>query len=62
MTEVYDFDEIIDRGNTSSSKWEKYRGRDILPMWVADTDFAVASAIRQALIARAEHPIEALLQ
>jgi cystathionine beta-lyase len=57
MTETYDFDEIIDRSSSSSSKWEKYRDRDILPMWVADTDFAVAPAIRDAVSARAEHPI-----
>lgn len=53
----YDFDQIIDRGNSSSAKWGKYRGRDILPMWVADTDFAVLPEIQQALHARAEHPV-----
>jgi len=57
MTETYDFDEIIDRSNSSSSKWEKYRGCDVLPMWVADTDFAVAPQIQQALQQRAAHPI-----
>jgi cystathionine beta-lyase len=57
MTEIYDFDQIIDRSNTSSSKWAKYSGRDILPMWVADTDFAVAPCIQQAVIERAGHPI-----
>jgi hypothetical protein len=31
MTEIFDFDQIIDRSNTSSAKWEKYRGKDILP-------------------------------
>ena len=45
MTETFDFDQIIDRSNTSSLKWEKYRGRDILPMWVAESDFAIAPAI-----------------
>ena len=57
MTEKFDFDRIIDRSNTSSTKWEKYRGRDVLPMWVADTDFAVAPAIQQAVIERAQHPV-----
>jgi cystathionine beta-lyase len=57
MTEIHDFDREIDRRNTSSSKWEKYRDRDILPMWVADSDFAVAPAIQQALIERAQHPV-----
>jgi cystathionine beta-lyase len=57
MTETFDFDQIIDRSNTSSLKWEKYRGRDILPMWVAESDFAIAPAIQQALIKRAQHPV-----
>jgi len=57
MAQQFDFDKIIDRTDTSSSKWEKYRGRDILPMWVADTDFAVAPAIQQAVIERAGHPV-----
>jgi cystathionine beta-lyase len=57
MTKRYDFDQIIDRRNSSSAKWEKYRDRDILPMWVADADFAVAPAIQQAVIERAQHPV-----
>jgi len=57
MSETYDFDRQIDRSNATSAKWEKYRGRDILPMWVADTDFAVLPEIQQALHQRAEHPV-----
>ena len=57
MSEVFDFDQEIDRSNSDSAKWEKYGGRDILPMWVADTDFAVAPEIQQALHQRAEHPV-----
>jgi len=57
MAQQFDFDQIIDRSGTSSSKWEKYRDRDILPMWVADADFAVAPAIQQAVIERARHPV-----
>lgn len=53
----FDFDTPIDRGGTSSLKWERYAGRDILPFWVADMDFAVAQPIRDALAARLEHPI-----
>ena len=43
------FDKKIDRTNTSSEKWEKYKGRDIIPMWVADSDFETAPEITQAL-------------
>ena len=57
MPEIFDFDQIIDRSNTSSSKWERYRGTDVLPMWVAESDFAVAPAIQQALLERARHPV-----
>ena len=42
--EKYDFDRIIDRKNTSCLKYDfgmKRKGRtDLLPMWVADMDFA----------------------
>jgi len=57
MTQVFDFDQVIDRSNSSSAKWEKYRGRDILPMWVADSDFAVAPQIQQAMRDRVDHPV-----
>ena len=52
-----DFDTVINRQGTWSSKWDKYRGQDVLPMWVADMDFAAPDAVTQALRARLEHPI-----
>lgn len=57
MNETYDFDKIIDRHDTGSVKWEKYAGRDILPMWIADSDFEVMPAIQQALAERVAHPV-----
>jgi cysteine-S-conjugate beta-lyase len=57
MTEVFDFDREIDRRGTRSAKWDKYGDRDILPMWVADSDFAVAPEIQRALHERADHPV-----
>jgi cystathionine beta-lyase len=57
MTTSYDFDRLIDRTDTGSIKWDKYPGRDVLPMWVADSDFAVVPEIREALQRRAEHPV-----
>jgi hypothetical protein len=36
---MFDFDREIDRSGTMSLKWDKYKGQDVLPMWVADTDF-----------------------
>ncbi len=46
------FDKKIDRTNTYSEKWDKYKGRDIIPMWVADSDFETAPEITQALQTR----------
>ena len=52
-----DFDEVIDRQGTGSLKWDRYAGRDVLPMWVADMDFAVSPVISEALMERVRHPI-----
>jgi cystathionine beta-lyase len=49
------FDKIIDRTPSNAYKWERYKGRDILPMWIADTEFRCAEPILDALKARAEH-------
>lgn len=46
---IYDFDELIDRANTNSFKWDKYAGKDIIPLWVADMDFKSATPILEAL-------------
>jgi cystathionine beta-lyase len=51
------FEQIIDRRDTHSFKWDKYHNKDILPLWVADMDFAVAPAIQSAIEARTHHPI-----
>ena len=53
---VYNFDQYIERRNTNSAKWEKY-GNDVLPMWVADMDFASPEPLIQALRDRAEHGV-----
>ena len=52
-----DFDEIIDRSGTSSVKWERYHGRDILPLWVADMDFRSPPAVIDALRQRVDHGV-----
>ena len=55
----YDFDKLIERRNTGCVKWDECPNSDIIPMWVADMDFAVAPAIQEAVRQRAEHPIYA---
>ena len=55
----YNFDKLIERRNTGCVKWDECPNSDIIPMWVADMDFAVAPAIQEAVCQRAEHPIYA---
>jgi cystathionine beta-lyase len=54
---IYDFDTPVDRRGTDSQKWQKYAGRDILPLWVADMDFRAPPEVLAALHARVEHGI-----
>jgi cystathionine beta-lyase len=56
-----DFDRVIDRSDTYSIKWDNPKNAkgipDIIPLWVADMDFAPPSAVTEAIRKRAEHPI-----
>ena len=40
-----DFDVEIDRLSTESTKFNKYKDLDILPLWVADMDFQSPAAV-----------------
>jgi len=53
----YDFDTLVDRSDTGSEKWDKYAGRDIIPLWVADMDFRSPPAVIAALHERIEHGV-----
>jgi cystathionine beta-lyase len=57
MSMVFNFDAPVERAGTDSEKWAKYAGRDILPLWVADMDFAAPPAIIDALHARVAHGV-----
>lgn len=52
----YNFDECIDRHGTQCKKIEllqqEYGRDDLLPMWIADMDFAVCPEITEALVKR----------
>jgi cystathionine beta-lyase len=54
---TFNFDTPPDRRGTDSQKWQKYAGKDILPMWVADMDFEAAPAIVEALRRRVSHGV-----
>lgn len=57
------FDQIIDRRNTHSLKWDGMEARygvspdDGLPMWVADMDFRPPECVTDALRAMANHGV-----
>ena len=67
----YDFDTEIDRLHTHAAKWSIIQDEDdalnhihtdifsgdnrVLPMWVADMDFACPQPVVDALVARAMH-------
>ena len=57
LVPTFDFDLQPERTATSSTKWGKYAGRDILPFWVADMDFHTAPSILAALRARLERGV-----
>lgn len=52
---MYQFDEGIERRNTNCEKWDApFVGEDVIPMWIADMDFAVAPAITDRLVCTAK--------
>jgi cystathionine beta-lyase len=53
---TYDFDQIIDRRGSDSTKWHVY-GPDVLPLWTADMDFRAPEPVIAALRARVEHGV-----
>jgi len=56
-----DFDREIDRTGTCSTKYDgrqvTFGHPDVMPLWVADMDFAAPAAVTEALVARAAHPV-----
>ncbi len=58
---IYDFDKIIDRKNNHSTKYnelmQKFGVDDIIPLWIADMDFATAEPVVRALKEKADHGI-----
>ena len=54
---AFDFDHIIDRRESDSLKWHDSRHTGVLPMWVADMDFASPPCVLQALRQRVDHGV-----
>src|SRR3954471_23895290 len=53
----FDFDAPVDRAGSWSTRWERYAGRDVIPLWVADTDFRAPPPVLKALSERIEHGV-----
>jgi cystathionine beta-lyase len=57
----FDFDEMQDRSHSNSLKYDgrlaMFGKSDVIPLWVADMDFASPPAVTDALLQRAHHPI-----
>jgi putative C-S lyase len=52
----FDFDAPVERRGTWSTRWERYPA-DVIPLWVADTDFRAPPAVLAALRRRIEHGV-----
>ena len=46
-----------DRRETGSEKWDRWAGRDVLPVWVADMDFRAPDVVLDAIRARVDHGV-----
>ncbi|WP_134701617.1 MalY/PatB family protein [Ammoniphilus sp. YIM 78166] len=57
----YNFDQMIERRNTASYKWDQverlFGDPAILPMWVADMDFAAPPSVLEAIKKRVDHGV-----
>jgi cystathionine beta-lyase len=58
---IYDFDEVISREGTNCIKYDArskiFNSKDVLPLWVADTDFRTPDFIMNEIKKRAGHEI-----
>lgn len=57
----YNFNEVIDRSNNYSAKYDELKKRfgreDIIPLWIADMDFKISQPIIDAIKERADQGI-----
>jgi cystathionine beta-lyase len=53
--DAFDRDPATDRSR--SMRWRRYAGRDVIPLWVADMDFAAPEAVQQAVREVAADPV-----
>jgi iduronate 2-sulfatase len=51
------FADCPDRHGSGSEKWDRYAGRDVLPVWVADMDFSAPPEVLAAIHHRVDHGV-----
>lgn len=52
----FDFDQPVERRGTWSTRWERYPA-DVIPLWVADTDFRAPPPVLEAMQRRLAHGV-----
>lgn len=61
MQQEFDFDQLLNRAHSNSLKYDArlsmFGNADVIPLWVADMDFASPPAVTEALLQRATHPV-----
>jgi cystathionine beta-lyase len=61
LQQDFDFDQLVNRDHSNSLKYDgrqaMFGKADVIPLWVADMDFASPPAVKDALLQRANHPI-----
>jgi cystathionine beta-lyase len=53
---AFDFDAPVDRSGTWSTRWDRY-GPEVIPLWVADSDFRCPPEVIAAITQRATHAV-----
>ena len=56
MNLVHDFDEVVNRRGTDSKKYSVYP-EDVIPMWIADSDFKAPQPVVDALVERVQQGV-----
>ncbi|HET7197845.1 MAG TPA: PatB family C-S lyase [Burkholderiales bacterium] len=52
----FDFDRPVERAGSWSTRWDRY-GPEVIPLWVADTDFRAPAEVLEALHERVRHGV-----
>jgi cystathionine beta-lyase len=53
----FNFDHPVNRKDTDSYRWDQFKNEDVIPLWVADMDFASPPCVIEAVQARVAHGV-----